>query len=409
MNEVYIVGIGMTPFGRHLDKTHNELSRTSAMLAMRDAGAISADIKMAVYANVVQGHVANEHVVPGEFALRPLGISGIMSFHVENACASSTTGMNIAYNYIRTGLVDVALVVGTEKLFIEDREKRFAVFNQPCDLAEAEKYIALTREQVGPIPEAAKSELGSVLMDSYAAQARLHMALFGTTQRQLAAIASKNHNHSVYNPLAQYQKSMTINEVMGARQVSWPLTTPMCAPISDGSSALVLCSKGALSRFPDAVPIRVLASILRTGSDREPDAFDRHVTRLAAKDAYELAGVGPEEMSVAEVHDASSYGEVVQVEALGLVPLGESGPRAEAGETAIGGRIPVNTSGGLVSKGHPLGATGIGQLHELVAQLRGRASGRQVEGARFAIAENSGGFFGVEDAVSCVTILGQAR
>jgi acetyl-CoA acetyltransferase len=202
---------------------------------------------------------------------------------------------------------------------------------------------------------------------------------------------------------------MTVDEVMGARQVSWPLTTPMCAPISDGSSAVVLCSKEALSRFPDAAPIRVLASILRSGSDREPDAYDRHVTRLAAKDAYELAGVGPEEMSVAEVHDASSYGEVVQVEALGLVPLGESGPRAEAGETTVGGRIPVNTSGGLVSKGHPLAATGIGQLHELVAQLRGRASGRQVEGARFAIAENSGGFIGVEDAVSCVTILGQPR
>ncbi|MBI3370635.1 MAG: thiolase family protein [Betaproteobacteria bacterium] len=405
MRDVYIIGAGMTKFGRHLAESHTALTQASVRAALADAVASPKDIGLAVYANVVQGLMANEHVVPGEFALRPLGISGIQSMHVENACASSTSALQVAYSYIRTGLVDVALVVGTEKLYHEDREKRFAVFNQPCDLEQARSYLELIRDRLLEAPEATGDEPRSVLMDSYAAQARLHMSLFGTTQRQLAAIAAKNHKHSEHNPLAQYQKPMSVEEVLAARTVSWPLTTPMCAPISDGSSAMVLCARENLGRFPDAFPIRIRASVLRSGSDREPDDYEHHVTRLASRAAYEIAGVGPEDMSLAEVHDASSFGEILQTEALGLCPIGEGGRIGEAGETTRGGRIPVNTSGGLVSKGHPLAATGLGQLYELVTQLRGRAGMRQVPDARFAIAENSGGFIGVEDAVSCVTVL----
>ncbi len=405
MRDVCIIGAGMTRFGRHQAESHTTLTQASVREALADAGASPRDIGLTVYANVIQGLMANEHVVPGEYALRPLGFSGIQSMHVENACASSSTALQVAYNYLRTGLVDVALVVGTEKLYHEDKNKRYAVFNQPCDIEQARRYLELVHDRLPPAPEVPGDEIRSIPMDSYAAQARLHMSLFGTTQRELAAIAAKNHRHSEQNPLSQYQKPMSIDEVLTARTVSWPLTVPMCAPISDGSAALVMCAKDSLGRFPAAAPIRILASVLRSGREREPDDYAHHVSRLASQAAYEIAGVGPGDISLAEVHDASAFGEILETEALGLCPIGQGGRMGEAGDTALGGSIPVNTSGGLVSKGHPLAATGLGQLYELVMQLRGRAGRRQVSGARFAVAENSGGFIGVEEAVSCVTIL----
>jgi acetyl-CoA acyltransferase len=160
-----------------------------------------------------------------------------------------------------------------------------------------------------------------------------------------------------------------------------------------------------LDRFPEARAVHVLAAESQTGSDRAPYDYAAHVTRLVSARAYAAAGVGPDDVDVAEVHDASSSGEIVQTEALGLCAPGQGGPDAEKGDTALGGRIPVNVSGGLVSKGHPLGATGLGQIYELVTQLRGQAGARQVLGARIALAENSGGFYGVEDGLSAVTIL----
>ena len=254
------------------------------------------------------------------------------------------------------------------------------------------------------MPEGLESESPNVLMEAYAAQARLHMATYGTTQRQIAAVAAKDHTHAQFNPLAQYRDAMTIEEILAAPQVAWPLTNPMCAPISDGASAAIVCSAELAMRFTGRA-IRVLAAENRTGSDRAPDDYANHVTRRVSAIAYERAGIGPKDVDLAEVHDASSIGEIIQTEALGLCPPGEAGAAAERGETAIGGRIPVNTSGGLVSKGHPLAATGLGQIHELVSQLRGDAGRRQVDGARIAVAENSGGFLGVEDGMSAVTIL----
>jgi acetyl-CoA acetyltransferase len=243
------------------------------------------------------------------------------------------------------------------------------------------------------------------MMDAYAAQARLHMATYGTTARQIAAVAAKNHAHSVHNPLAQYRNAMSIEEVLAAPVVAWPLTVPMCAPISDGAAAAIVCTDEIAQRHPQSRPVRVLAAESQSGRDRAPDDYAHHVTRLTSARAYERAGVGPVDVDVAEVHDASSSGEVVQCEALGLCSAGQGGWCAERGETALGGRVPVNVSGGLVSKGHPLGATGLGQIHELVLQLRGEAGPRQVAGARIALAENSGGFYGVEDGLSAVTIL----
>jgi len=404
MRDVFVAGVGMTPFGRHLDKTHTDLTRWSVKDALADAGIAPSAIDMAVYANVTQGFVAGEMSIPAEYALRPLGIEGVRALHVEAACASATMGFHLAFDYIRAGLADVALVVGTEKLYSDDPARKFAVFQQPLDIEEAERYLATTDGKLAPVPEGAGGPSVNALMDAYAAQARLHMATYGTTQRQIAAVSAKNHAHSAHNPRSQYRNAMTVDEVLAARRVAWPLTVPMCAPISDGSAAAILCS-AAHTRKLGGRPIRVMACHSRSGRDRAPDDYAHHVTRGVSATAYEMAGVGPDAIDVVEVHDASSSGEIVQIEALGLCPAGEAGPRAERGEFSVGGRVPVNTSGGLVSKGHPLGATGLGQIFELVEQLRGVANGRQVEDARIAMAENSGGFYGVEDGLSCVSIL----
>jgi acetyl-CoA acetyltransferase len=404
MRDVVILGIGMTPFGRHLDKTHEQLTQAAVRLALEDAGIDGAAIDMAVYANVIQGFFAGEMSIPGEYALRPLGISGVRGFHVEAACASSTVGLHLAIDHVRTGLAEMALVVGVEKLYSDDRAKRFAVFQQPRDLIEATGYLERTRDLLAPVPSDKVAASPNVLMEAYAAQARLHMGTYGSTQAQIAAVAAKDHAHSQFNPLSQYRDPMSVAEILAAPQVAWPLTNPMCAPISDGASAAIVCS-AEVARHYSGAAIRVLAAESRTGSDRAPDDYANHVTRTVAALAYERAGIGPADIDLAEVHDASSIGEMIQTEALGLCLPGEAGLAAERGETALGGRIPVNVSGGLVSKGHPLAATGVGQIHELVMQLRGRAGKRQVEAARIAVAENSGGFYGVEDGMSAVTIL----
>jgi acetyl-CoA acetyltransferase len=209
--------------------------------------------------------------------------------------------------------------------------------------------------------------------------------------------------------LSQYRKNFTIDEVLTAPPITYPLTLPMCAPISDGAAAAVLCTEAALKRLGvnRSRAVRVLASVMQTGSDRLPEEIDKHCTHLAANRAYALAGIGPADVSVAEVHDATAIGEIIQIENLGFCAFGDGGPISERGDTRIGGRIPVNPSGGLESKGHPIGATGLGQIAELVTQLRGEAGRRQVAGARIALAENGGGLHGVEEAVACITVLGR--
>ncbi len=408
MRSVSIVGAAMTPFGRHLDKSHSDLAQLAVKAALLDAGVAAGDLGMAIYANVVQGFFAGEMSIPGEYALRPLGIQGVRVMHVEAACASSTIGLHVAHDYISSGLADVVLVVGVEKLYSEDRAKRFAVFQQPLDAEVARNYLRLTDRMLADTPPGMDGPGPNIMMDCYAAQARLHMATYGTTARQIAAVAAKNHVHSQWNPASQYRNAMTIDEVMAAPSVAWPLTVPMCAPISDGASALVVCADELLHRFDKARAVRILATESQSGRDRAPDDYARHVTRLTSARAYEMAGLGPMDMDLAEVHDASSSGEIVQIEALGLCEPGRGGWAAEAGEISLGGRLPVNISGGLVSKGHPLAATGGAQIFELVTQLRGEAGQRQVESARAAIAENSGGFYGVEDGMSAVTILAKA-
>ncbi|MEK9706871.1 MAG: thiolase family protein [Alphaproteobacteria bacterium] len=412
MTDIHIIGIGMTPLGKFPDRSVKELTKSAVDSALADAGAGMDDIEAAWFSNTRQGMMEGQNTVRGQCALRSMGFESIPIVNVENACCSSSTGLNQAFAYLKAGLADVALVAGTEKMFYpEKRELMFQAFRGGWDVhtqEETERNLLALGEGLELPPEALE-DTGehSIFMDIYASLARQHMKNFGTTQRQIAAAASKSHFHSTMNPLAQYQKDFSVDDVLNDRLISWPLTRAMCAPLSDGAGALLLCNDEALDRFDKMRAVKVLASSLVSSSNRDPNDFDHHLGKMAADRAYEMAGVGPEDVDVAEVHDASAYAEIVQVENMGFCARGEGGALAESGETRLGGRIPVNTSGGLLSKGHPIGATGAIQIHELVTQLRGEAGKRQVEGARIAAAENGGGFYGIEEAATVVTVLGR--
>jgi len=408
---VYIAGVGMTPTGKFLDRGIKQLTADAVHSALKDAGFATSDIQSAYFSNATQGVLEGQSMIRGQIALRSMGFESIPIFNIENACASGSSAFSLAVQYVRSGAGEIALAVGAEKMFCTDKAKMFSVFDGAWDVATVEenkRNLLQMGHGVEP-PEGSMSKAPySLFMDIYAAFGRFHMREFGTTQRQIAAVSAKNHGHSVHNPLAQYRNAYTIDEVLAAPPITYPLTLPMCAPISDGAAAAIVCSEAALARMADRRrAIKVLASVVATGTNRRPEDVGQHITARASKLAYKLAGIGPQDISLAEVHDATAIGEIVQSENLGFCAFGEGGWLAESGGTTIGGRIPINTSGGLESKGHPIGATGLGQLHELVMQLRGEAGARQVQGARLAIAENGGGLFGLEEAVCAITLLGR--
>jgi acetyl-CoA acyltransferase len=407
--EVFVVGVGMTRFGRWLDRSLKSLVAEAVLQAFKDANCRAADIEAAFFSNTTQSIIEGQHLIRGQIALREIGIESIPIVNVENACASGSTAFYQAINHLRAGAADIALVVGAEKMYDEDRLKSAVIFDGGWDVHES-KAIAERLAAIGagfPTPAGRGPGVASPFMELYASLAKGHMNRFGTTERQLATVAAKNHRHSTLNPLSQYQNDMSVEDVLAGKLIAWPLTLPMCSPISDGAAAAILCTKRALQRLSDVRPISVLGCALASGSSREWSDAEAHICRRAADKAYDEAGVGPKDMSVAEVHDASAFAEIVQVENLSFCEVGEGGSLSERGETALGGRIPVNPSGGLESKGHPIGATGLGQIYELVQQLRGEAGARQVADARLAIAENGGGFIGVEEAAAVVTILGR--
>lgn len=407
---IYVVGVGMTPFGKLLDKSVKDITRSAIEDALQDASCDKDKLEGAFFAQTTQGYFEGQTFIPGPIALRAMGIHGIPMLTVENACASGSTAFWQAVNFIKSGAGDVALAVGVEKMHVGDREKSFALFDGGWDIHQVEKTLAqLKRGGEGvEIPEGSTSDAPySVFMEVYANFARKHMQKYGLTQRQIAAVSAKNHQHSVDNERAYFRQAFSVDDVLSARPISYPLTVPMCAPVTDGGAAAILCSESAINRlgFDRSRAIKVLHTELASGRDDLSEESETNSIREAVSKAYEAAGVGPEEMSVAEVHDATAVGEILQSENLGLCPVGEGGVCAERGDTSLGGRIPINTSGGLESKGHPLGATGLGQIFELVSQLRGECGTRQAENARFAIQENGGGLIGAEEAVFVISIL----
>lgn len=410
MSTIYIAGIAMTVFGRHIERNLEDLAREALNGALQDAGCTTEDLGIAFYAGMTNGPLQGQIAIPGQVVFSKIGIEGIPIYNIENACASGSSAFNLAVQSLKAGTTDVALALGAEKMNIPDKLKAFSIFEAGWDVSRAEQnYRTLLQMGEGiEVPVGSESDKPySKFMAIYAAMCRYHMNNYGTTQRQLAAVSAKNHTHSVHNPFSQFRKPFSIEEILAAPPITYPITLPMCAPLSDGAAAAILCTEEGLKRIgaDKRRCIKVAASVVRSFSHRRLDQPELNVGRLAANQAYELAGLGPRDMHVAEVHDASAMGEIIQVENLGFVPLGQGGPAAERGEFTLGGRIPVNTSGGLESKGHPLGATGIGQLCELVTQLRGEAGKRQVEGARHAIQENGGGLQGIEEAAVAIHIL----
>lgn len=410
MSHIYIAGIAMTVFGRHPERNLEDLAREALQRALVDAECAPRDVGAAFYAGVTNGPLQGQLSIPGQVVLGQLGIEGIPIFNIENGCASGSSAFHLAVQSLKAGSTDIALAIGAEKMNVPDKLKALSLFDAGWDVSRAqENYARLIQMGEGvPIPPGSQSDKPySRFMEIYAALCRHHMKTHGTTQRQIAAVSAKNHGHSVHNPYSQFRKAFSIEDILSAPPISYPLTLPMCAPLSDGAAAAIVCTEEGLRRIGAERHrcIRVAASVIRSFSNRRLDQPERNLARLAAEQAYAQAGLGPQDMHVAEVHDASAMGEIIQVENLGFVPLGEGGPAAERGDFTLGGRLPVNPSGGLESKGHPLGATGIAQLYELVTQLRGEAGARQVPNARHAIQENGGGMQGVEEAAVAIHIL----
>jgi len=405
--DAVVAGVGMTHFGRHLDIGLKALGGEAVTAALADAGVGVDDIEAAWVGNAAAGVVTGQECIRGEVVLRGIGMGRLPVVNVENACASGSTALNQAAAMITAGMYDTVLALGVEKLYHTDKTKTFGAFSGAVDvesLAEIMAALAKNAEESGA--KTASSGAGtkrSMFMDIYAAVARSHMERYGTTVEQFAKISAKNSFHGSLNPRAQYREALSIEEVLESPMIAEPLTRPMCSPIGDGAAAVVLMSDRKARELGLDDPVKVTSSVLRSGWDRAPD--EPGAAFVASREAYEEAGVGPEDLDVVECHDASAPAEILAYEDLGMCAKGEGGRLIDDGYTSLGGRTPVNTSGGLLRKGHPVGATGIAQIVELTEQLQGRSGDRQVEGARIGLAHNGGGTIGADVAALCITIL----
>ncbi len=365
MRDVAIIGVGLLKFGRYPDKYVHELGAEAVLLACKDAGIGVKDLELLVSGNLYQ---ANAMV--GQRILHTIGQTGIPVVNVANACATGSTAVREAWMAVASGAYDLAVGVGSEQMG---------------------KMGLLGGRQDDPYGRGLISEgfVGSGTMPAVFAQMGVeHMRKYGTTFEQFVKVAYKNHKHSVHNPNAQYQQEFSIEEITNARMISWPNTLYMCCPTGDGAGAVIVAPADKAKQYTSQ-PIHIAANVLTSDPWQERDLamFDVNtLTRNAAKQAYEEAGIGPEDLDVVELHDCFATAEMLHYGNLQLCPNEEAGPRTDAGDFALGGRIPVNASGGLLSRGHPLGATGPCGITEIVWQLRGQSGGRQVEGAKVGLA-----------------------
>ena len=366
MAQVNIIGVGMTQLGKHLDRSLRDLGREACRAAMTDAGVSPNEIQAGYCGNALGSAIQGETGV-GQNAFWEVGISGVPIINVENACATGSTAVHLAWQAVAAGVYDLVMVVGVEKAVMP----KGTMLNVGAGELE--------------------TQLGDVFPGYFAMIAQQHMQKYGTTKEQIAQVSVKNHRHGALNPYAQFRKEFTVEEVLNSPMIADPLTLFSCCPNSDGAAALVLAGDKAARRLGKA-GVRLAASALTTGTyDNKRDLTFWEAEERAARQAYDQAGIGPADLDVVEVHDAFTICEIAHYEGLGLCPRGEGGRLIDEGATALGGRIPVNPSGGLLSKGHPVGASGVAQIVELVWHLRGQAGERQVPGARTALAQIMGG------------------
>lgn len=384
--EVVIIGSGMTPFGKFPAKSLGDLAQTAVWAAIRDAGVPAKDIRSAYVANSLGGLIVGQEGTKGQTILANAGIVGIPVTNVENACASGTTALRCAYMDVALGLSDVALALGVEKLFCDD--------------------VAVSIKALATSGDIELARLGIQASGLYALMLRRYMLRSGATAEHFAKVAVKNSRNGSRNPYAQHRRPLTVEEILNSRIISTPLTLYMCTSISDGAAAAIVCSKDIAYRYQSKPLIQIAACALRSGSVRPRWAeTPPDIVTLTALEAYALAGIGPEDVDVAEVHDGMAPAELMLYEALGLCREGEAIRMLEEGRTEITGDMPVNPSGGLIARGHPVAATGLAQVAEIVWQLRGEAGERQVAGPRLGLVQNSGGWTQDDTAACTVTVL----
>ena len=389
MPDVVVAGAGMTAFGRHRDRTLRALVAEAVEAALADAAISARSVEAVYFANAAAGLLAGQEMIRGQVLLRELGFGGKPIVNVENACASAATAVQLAMHAINAEQYDVVLVVGAEKMAVGDRGRVARALAAGLDVE--------TQGLADYVLGAPSSQNGTIFMDIYARDAEAYLERSVATREDFARVAVKSRAHGALNARAQFRRPATVARVLDERTISGPLTLSMCSPVSDGAASLVLAS-GRWARRHAARAPRLRACSL--GSAGAGD-----VTPRTAQRAYEQAGITPSDVDVVELHDASASAELIVLEELGLAQPGLAAELLRADETSVGGRIPTNVGGGLLSRGHPLGATGCAQLVELADQLRDRCGARQVHDARLALAHNAGGHLDGEEAAAVVTIL----
>jgi len=367
MRDVFIIGVGMTQFGKHPDRSLRDLGREACVNAFRESGITPKEIEAGYCGNALAPAIQGETGV-GQNVFWEVGINEIPIVNIENACASGSTALREGWMAIAGGFYDTVIVAGVEKTVMSK--------GAMLDVGAAEF----------------ETKLGDVFPGQFALIAQKHMERYGTTRKQLAKVSVKNHFNGSLNPYAQFQKQFTVEEVLNSPVVADPLTLFSCCPNSDGAAALILCS-WKMARKLKAKAVKVAASVLTTGTyNNQRDITGWEIEKRAAEEAYQMASLAPKDINVVEVHDAFTISEIIHYEDLGLCAPGEGGRLIDEGATELSGRIPVNPSGGLLAKGHPVGASGVAQVVEIVWQLRGEAGKRQIKKARVGLAQIMGGY-----------------
>jgi len=383
VRDVSIIGVGMTRFGKYVDRTPQDLGEEAVWNAIEDANVSIKDINVAYVANAVGQQLTELKGTIGQHVLTSAGIFGIPVINIENACSGGSTALRGAFLEVASGNCDIALALGVEKLFCGDSARSAAA------MASGTIY----------------AKFGFMFVGLYAMQLRKWMEKYGVTKEHFAKVVVKNSYNGSLNPNAQFQKPMSMEEVLNSRVIAEPLTQFMCSTMADGAAAAIICSKDLASQYTSKPLIDIAACELVSGTFTFPDEPHEEITTRAAKRAYEKASIGPEDIDVAEVHDGMAPAELRLYEELGLCKEGEAAAMIDEGKTTLTGEIPVNPSGGLAAKGHPISATGLAQIAEVVWQLRGEAGPRQISNPKVGLTENAGGWSMDDNAACAVTIL----
>ena len=387
MNRAVIAGVGITRFGKFPERRLRDLVAEAVAAALADAGLTTDSVQAVYFGNAAAGLLTGQEMIRGQVELQGSGITGVPVFNIENACASSSSALHLAWQAVASGAHDMVLAVGAEKMTGIPKAAVYRALNGALDV----ETIEVSEEQ----------DERSPFMDVYADMTRRYQERSPAKPEDFAMVAEKNHRNGLLNPIAQYGQDLSVEQVLDSRSISGPLTLYMCSGTGDGAVAVVVCTPDA-ARHALSRPVDIRASVVLSGL---PGARDGGAVARAARQAYEAAAVGPDDIDLVEVHDAVAPAELMAYEELGLAPPGEGPALLRSGATRVDGKIPVNPSGGLLARGHPIGATGLAQVHELVTQLRGLAGARQVARARVALAQNGGGYLNGDIGAESIHIL----